>query len=405
MSVKKKRTALVLSGGGSRGAYEIGVWQALKEMNIKIDIVTGTSAGALNGAVIVQDLFEEACALWKSLETDKVFDFSDALRKGGASYTDFKETLDANLDEEAIRNAEMDFGFVTVEFPAMTPRYLWKEDVPQGQLIDYILASASCFPAVQSYEIGDSRFIDGGYSDNMPVGMALEKGATHVIAVDLASMGVVKKKELERLKNLIWIQSGWDLGNFLVFDTGNSKRIMRLGYLDAMKAYGAYEGRRYCFIKGHMDKRVLKGAEQAAAIFELDPGKIYSKEIFNETLKEALTAYERAEKKEIRRRKSEMGGEEKGSPESAPEKEGKPGTAKSASEKADKSGLAKKALNQFFANLARLPQPNSKTLLLLLANHMKETDVNRSLLFTRPVLSLLSKEIAAAHYLVRERLV
>ena len=43
------KTALVLGGGGSRGAYEIGVWKALNELNIHADIVTGTSIGALNG--------------------------------------------------------------------------------------------------------------------------------------------------------------------------------------------------------------------------------------------------------------------------------------------------------------------------------------------------------------------
>lgn len=42
---QKSKTALVLSGGGSRGAYEAGVWQALVDLGIKIDIVTGSSVG------------------------------------------------------------------------------------------------------------------------------------------------------------------------------------------------------------------------------------------------------------------------------------------------------------------------------------------------------------------------
>ena len=45
---------LVLGGGGSRGAYEIGVWRAARELNIEFDVVTGTSIGALNGALVVQ---------------------------------------------------------------------------------------------------------------------------------------------------------------------------------------------------------------------------------------------------------------------------------------------------------------------------------------------------------------
>ena len=56
----EKKTALVLSGGGARGAYEAGVWQALTELGIKIDIITGTSVGAINAAMVAQDELELA---------------------------------------------------------------------------------------------------------------------------------------------------------------------------------------------------------------------------------------------------------------------------------------------------------------------------------------------------------
>ena len=49
------KRALVLSGGGGRGSYQIGVWKALRDLGIKFDIITGTSVGALNGALMVQD--------------------------------------------------------------------------------------------------------------------------------------------------------------------------------------------------------------------------------------------------------------------------------------------------------------------------------------------------------------
>ena len=48
------KRAVVLSGGGSKGSYEIGVWKALRRLHIKYDIVTGTSIGALNGALMTQ---------------------------------------------------------------------------------------------------------------------------------------------------------------------------------------------------------------------------------------------------------------------------------------------------------------------------------------------------------------
>ena len=73
-SMKKRKTALVLGGGGSRGAYEIGVWQALRELGIKIDMVFGTSVGSINGALIVQDDFDVAVKLWREITTNMIFD-------------------------------------------------------------------------------------------------------------------------------------------------------------------------------------------------------------------------------------------------------------------------------------------------------------------------------------------
>ena len=67
-------TSFVLSGGGSRGAYEIGVWKALQELDVRFSMVTGTSVGALNAAAIAQGDFELAENLWKELETSNVFE-------------------------------------------------------------------------------------------------------------------------------------------------------------------------------------------------------------------------------------------------------------------------------------------------------------------------------------------
>ena len=55
--------AIVLSGGGSKGAYEIGVWKALRKLHIKYDIVTGTSVGALNAALMTQKTYHQGLYL------------------------------------------------------------------------------------------------------------------------------------------------------------------------------------------------------------------------------------------------------------------------------------------------------------------------------------------------------
>ena len=72
--MNERKIALVLSGGGSRGAYQCGVWQALSELGIKIDIVVGVSVGAINGAMVVQGDVVKTTNLWREMATDMVFD-------------------------------------------------------------------------------------------------------------------------------------------------------------------------------------------------------------------------------------------------------------------------------------------------------------------------------------------
>ncbi|MBQ9938060.1 MAG: patatin-like phospholipase family protein, partial [Oscillospiraceae bacterium] len=68
------KRAIVLGGGGSRGGYHIGVWKALRELGIDYQMVTGTSVGALNGAIMAQNDFESAVKMWENLTTCDVLD-------------------------------------------------------------------------------------------------------------------------------------------------------------------------------------------------------------------------------------------------------------------------------------------------------------------------------------------
>lgn len=285
------KNALVLSGGGSRGAYEIGVWQALREMGIKIDIVCGTSIGAMNSAVIAQNAFEIGKKIWLSLKTDEVFDYKHAVENKGVKFTTIKDLLDQHLSEDAVRESSIDMGIVTVEFPSMKPLHYWKEDIPKGQLMDYVFASCSCFPVVMPYEIDGKKYVDGGFSDYMPISMALEKDADRIICVNLdADMAhKTRHEDLEAAKDkLFYIKPAWDLGNFAIFNPQNSSDIMRLGYLDALKAFGAYTGKKYTFMRGQIPAREIKHAEIAAELFGLDPKIIYSKEIYDDCIVRAI---------------------------------------------------------------------------------------------------------------------
>ena len=68
------KIGLVLAGGGARGAYEIGVWKALRELGIDqyIKVVSGSSIGALNSMLFVQGDIDFAEKLWKSITKEQI---------------------------------------------------------------------------------------------------------------------------------------------------------------------------------------------------------------------------------------------------------------------------------------------------------------------------------------------
>ena len=70
------KKAVVLSGGGARGAYQAGAWKALRELDYQFDIVTGTSVGALNAAMMASGDFERAIMLWQEISPEAVQKFA-----------------------------------------------------------------------------------------------------------------------------------------------------------------------------------------------------------------------------------------------------------------------------------------------------------------------------------------
>lgn len=264
------KTAFVLGGGGSKGAYEIGVWKALKELNIHFDIVTGTSIGAMIGAMIVQDDYEKCLKLWEEITVDQVmkdgvnldFDIelimsqkdqyktflSSMFENKGADISPFCAMIDEMFDEGKFFSSPIDYACMCVNLSKLQHVGKRKADMKDGaEAKDFILASASCFPAFPMKKIADDYYIDGGYYDNVPIELAKEMGAEQIIAVDLKAIGRNKVKESE--KNLIYIEPWISLGSFLMFDQQLIDRNMKLGYFDTMKKFNQYLGTIYTFDK------------------------------------------------------------------------------------------------------------------------------------------------------------
>lgn len=262
------KKAVVLGGGGAKGAYEIGVLEALMEFRFDYQIVTGTSVGSLNGALFAQKDLKLAKKMWLEIDTTRVLDLDPLseeeisykelgkllLENKGLSYRNLEKLLTEVISEDKIRTLGVEFGLVTVRYPLMQPVQLFVDQIEQGKLIDYLLASAACFPAMKKHEIDGEKFIDGGYYDNLPVDLAIARGAEEIVAVDLEAVGVMRKKKNRPNVSVITVRSEWPLGPMLIFDRAQAKQNMKQGYVDTLKAFGKLEGRKFCFRPGETDK-------------------------------------------------------------------------------------------------------------------------------------------------------
>lgn len=292
--------AIVLSGGGAKGAYEAGVWKALRKLNIKYDIVTGTSIGALNGLLMIQNKYHTCIKMWKNISFDTLFDgfdkddivlnYLNKLKDGGIDTSKIKNIIDKNFNVNKVYKSKIKYGIVTYNLTNKKVLYATKENSP-NELKNYILASATCFPIFKALNINNNYFIDGGVYDVLPINLALSLGADEIIAVDLKAVGI--KRRIKKNIPIKYITPNNKLDSFLNFDSTACKRMIKLGYNDAMKAFNALDGKKYTFKKNTINNMnnnllslikkydlkeisMLKIIENAFDIFKLNEEEIYS---------------------------------------------------------------------------------------------------------------------------------
>ncbi|NLC66473.1 MAG: patatin-like phospholipase family protein [Clostridium sp.] len=241
---------LALAGGGSRGSYELGVYKALLELEIPIGAIIGTSIGAINAAAFLMDDLDKFEKIWKNADKDSIIDVKDIdlqkiIKQRGFDNKSIMNLLKEVLDEKTIRDNPIDLGIVTYNVSKLEPVVLFKENIPEGYLIDYIAASAN-HPTLERLKIDGDKFIDGAVYDNIPVKPLFEKGYEDIIAVDLGTI-TTRFRDITGPFNLIEIKHNGDLGSTLFPDPRTNKRNIEFGYLDTLKAFGKIHGHFYYF--------------------------------------------------------------------------------------------------------------------------------------------------------------
>lgn len=199
-STQSIRRALILSGGGGRGAYQVGVWRRLQELGWQPDIVCGTSIGAINGALIGSGWDAHNMEqLWGSLHDKHIFklsawkQFKYRIKKLLGQHPDWPALMD-NEPARQMLNEVIDLQRLRDDRPRVV---VSATNVRRAKLVyfsgqeltaEHILASCS-IPAIFPWcEINDELYWDGGVMANTPIGPAIKAGATEILVVLMAPL-------------------------------------------------------------------------------------------------------------------------------------------------------------------------------------------------------------------------
>jgi len=223
---KRPRICLVLSGGGARGAAHVGVLKVLEEMRVPIDCIAGTSMGSIVGgafasgvtvaemeetlgAMSTERLFKERPPRQERSIRRKTDDFTILftpevglrdgafqLPKGIVSGVQLETVLRALAKAQGYRQFDelpIPFRAVATDLVTGTPVVF-----SAGELANVMRASMSVPGLIDPAEIGGKLLVDGGLTDNLPVGVARAMGADVVIAVNLGTP-LMKREELNSI--------------------------------------------------------------------------------------------------------------------------------------------------------------------------------------------------------------
>lgn len=217
MLPKDRKRALVLSGGGGRGAYHVGALKFLQEHEWYPDIVVGTSIGAVNGAAIASGHDANSLwSLWRRLETADVqkphlnplkghylldtAPLRETLVRDGWIKFDRLNSEDAKVHLR-LTATEVDSGrlYVFGNSEDVFPSTMIQEEIT----IDHIISSCSIPLVYPATQLNDRIYWDGATVSNTPLSAAIDAGAEDIVVVLMTPWGDDEQAEVDRPKSLL----------------------------------------------------------------------------------------------------------------------------------------------------------------------------------------------------------
>lgn len=257
------KVGLVLSGGGGKGAYEIGVWKAIKELNIDkyIKVVSGTSIGAINAALFAQDDFEEAKKMWQEVTIEKLLPVNNKilikkgvtlaigsknmnlvkkymarkLEQGDVPRDGARDIIEKYIDIDKLKKSQRLCYVSCTEMPEFLPKYFRINDCKEEKAKSILLATA-CLPMIyESETIEGKTYLDGGLADNTPIRPVYEEDCDIIIVVFLSKEVKIRREEFPDTKIIQIIPSDMEtkiLEGLLNLDEESKNKRIERGYND-----------------------------------------------------------------------------------------------------------------------------------------------------------------------------
>ena len=184
------KTAFVLAGGGSLGAVEVGMLEALVRQGIPADLVVGASVGAINGAYFagrpdakgVQGLKK----IWRGLHRRDVFPFAPfgsllsffSLRNYLVDPAPLRHLIERHLPYRDLAQAEIPLHLIATNILTGAEVVL-----SSGPAVEAVLASAAIPAVFPPVELEGCYLVDGGIANNTPISAAVSLGAERIIVL------------------------------------------------------------------------------------------------------------------------------------------------------------------------------------------------------------------------------
>lgn len=216
----KLKLSLILSGGGARGAYHLGVLDALDRAGVEIMSISGASIGSIVGAgyfskIPPREMLEVFCS--KKFKKAIKIKFKNGI---------FHFDLNAPIIHELVKGCENLEDLPKPLFVSVTN--LDKGEVEyknSGNIREILAASSSILPLFAPIKIGDYFYADGGFSDNFPY-LPLKDSAYPILGINLHP--IIKPNKYSFFSNL-------KLAIFLAWQSGTKKSIEKCDFYLAPK--------------------------------------------------------------------------------------------------------------------------------------------------------------------------